>query len=165
MKTLRFVLLVLPLLLLTVTRPSAASPATVVMFPEDGSCNFPWGGVDANGPHVVLLDGRGILTLSNNSRDNRALQCGGDIDFGQPAFVFVPDYGDRAWVQLLTIDQVCQVSPYQAACHGADLQGAVIFTPDNVPGFSCNIGGSVLTSNVSERVTPAGQAKITCHLP
>jgi hypothetical protein len=165
MKTLRFVLLVLPLLLLAVTRQSAASPATVVMFPEDGGCSFPWGGVDGNGPHVVLLDGRGVLTLSNNSRDNRALHCGGDIAFGQPALVYVPDYGDYAVVQLLTIDQVCSIAPYQAGCHGADSQAAVIFTADNVPGFSCNIGGSLNTSKVTERVTPGGQAQITCHLP
>ena len=168
MKTLRGILLLSPLLLLAMTRLAAAGPADVVTFPRDGSCTFAWGGVDQNGPHVVLVAGRGVLTVTNNSRDNRAIHCDGQINFGELAQVFVPDYQAVATVQLLTSQQVCLVFP--DACHGASDQGAVIFNPENAPGFNCTIGDDangnpVVTNNVTERVTPGGQAQIVCHLP
>lgn len=169
MKTLRFVLLVLPLVLLALVRQGMAGPATVVMFPEDGFCNFVWGGIAQDGlPHIVLIDGRGVLTVTNNARDNRALHCDGHIAFGEVAVVFVPDLMDFAQVRLLTVQEVCSFFP--DACHGAGDQGAVIFTPQNVPGFTCTIGldaqgNPVITDTVSERVAPSGQARILCHLP
>lgn len=170
MKTLRFALLVLPLLLLALTRQAAADPATVVMYPEDGICDAAvWAGVDQNGIlHVVEIDGRGVLTITNNPRENRAIHCVGQIALGEVAVVYVPDFMDYAPVYLLTIQEVCGL--YPDACHGAGDQGAAIFDAQSAPGFTCIIGfdaqgNRVITHNFTQRVAPSGQAKIVCHLP
>jgi hypothetical protein len=168
MKTLGFALLVLPLLLLAPTRQAAAGPATVEMYPEDGVCAVAWHGLDQNGIlRGVQIDGKGVSTITNNARDNRAVHCDGHIALGEVALVYVNAFMDYAPVRLLTIQEMCGV--YPDACHGAGDQGAVIFNAQNRPGFRCSIGGAianqVITHNFTEVVAPSGQAQIVCHVP
>jgi hypothetical protein len=159
MKTLRFVLLLSPLLLLAVTGPAAAGPATVSKIPQD--CFVGWAGIDAtNVVHTVLLSGTGILVESNNSGGNALLHCGTQIDFGATTVALDIFTLSPVTVRLLTIDEGCLGNP--DACRGGG-NGAVILTFGNT-GIPC-VPGGVPTTRYSERVTPSGQAQLTCHLP
>ena len=159
MKTMRFVLLGLPLLLLALTRPAAAGPAMVTMFP-DGACLFGWAGMDSSANfQVILLPGKGVQVQSNNARGNASLHCDGQIDFGAMTDALDLSF-NPVHVRLLTIDEVCSVNP--GPCRGGG-NGAVNFNFDNT-GLTC-IVDVVPTTKYSERVTPSGQVQITCHLP
>ncbi len=159
MKALRLVPLLMPLLLLVMTRPVTAGPASVTKIPQD--CFVGWAGIEAdNLVHVVLLSGTGIIVESNDARGNALLQCGTQIDFGATVVAVDLVTGLPVPVQLLTIDQLCGVTP--DACRSGG-NGAVIFNFDNT-GIAC-VPDGVPTTRYSERVTPSGQAQITCHLP
>ena len=160
MKTLRLVLLLTPLLLLPMTRPAAADPATVVKI-RDGSCFLGWAGVESdNLVHVVLLPGNGVFVASNNAGGNATLKCSGNIDFGADTVAVDLVTGNLVPVRLLTIEEGCIVNPDGCRPGG---NGAAILTFANT-GIACVPGGTP-TTQYSERVTPSGQAEISCHLP
>ena len=161
MKTMRSVLLLSPLLLLAMTHPAAAGPATVA---KVEGCLVGWAGVDTDGVgHVVGLSGTGIFVASNNSRGNTLLKCSAQIEFGAITNAWDLLTGLPVTVRLLTIDQACSAGLADPdACRGGG-NGAVILTFGNT-GIPCTPGG-IPTTKYSERVTPSGQAEATCHLP
>lgn len=160
MKTLRVLLLLTALLLLPMTRPAAAGPATVVKSPEVG-CLVAWLGIESDSlPHVILLPANGVFVGSNNARGNALLHCGAQIDFGATTVAVDIETGNLVPVRLLTIDEACALNP--DACRGGG-NGALIYSFDNT-GIPCVFGGAPSTK-YSERVTPSGEAQINCHLP
>jgi hypothetical protein len=161
MKTLRLVLLLTPLLLLPMTRLAVAGPATVIPPPFLVGCEVAWVGIETdNLPHVVLLPARGILVETNNSRGNAMIDCKGEIDFGATTTAVDIVTGLPVSVRLLTIAEECSLNP--AACRGGG-NGALIFNFANT-GLPCAFPAGV-TTTYSERVTPSGEAQVTCHLP